>query len=68
LEKRKDKILALIETYCKKKLVFADPLLPFGTIWEACPQIAHLFFANAKKQTLKNKRAIFPHHTIKMHF
>jgi hypothetical protein len=68
LQNRIDKILALIETYCKKKLVFADPLLPFGTIREACPQIAHLFFANAKIQTQKNKRAISFHHTINMYF
>jgi len=34
-------ILALIETYCKKKIVFADLLLPFGTIWEAYAHCTH---------------------------
>jgi hypothetical protein len=44
LKKHNDKIVALIERYCKKKLVFARPLLPFGTIREATAQIAHLVF------------------------
>jgi hypothetical protein len=37
-QKNKKKIVALIERYCKKKLVFARPLLPFGTVGEASPQ------------------------------
>jgi len=41
LKKKKDKIVALIERYCKKKLVFARPLLPFGTVREAHPQTTH---------------------------
>jgi hypothetical protein len=42
IEKQNDKIAPLIERYYKKKLVFACPLLPFGTIRVATAQIAQL--------------------------
>jgi len=35
LKKRIDNIGSLIEAWCKKKIVFACPLLPFGTVGEA---------------------------------
>jgi hypothetical protein len=38
VKRKKEKIVVLIERYCKKKLVFACPLLPFGTVGEASPQ------------------------------
>jgi len=41
LKKQNDKIVALIERYCKKKLVFARPLLPFGTVGEALAHCTH---------------------------
>jgi hypothetical protein len=47
LRKQKEKIGALIEGYCKKKLVFSRPLLPFGTVGEAIAQTAHLQIAQA---------------------
>jgi hypothetical protein len=43
LKNRIDKIVALIERCCKKKLVFAHPLLPFGTVREAYAHCTHLF-------------------------
>jgi len=59
LKKRIDKILALIENYCKQKLVFADPLLPFGTIGEARTHCTHLQIAQANPQTEICKRVQF---------
>jgi len=47
LKKQNNIIVALIERYCKKKLVFARPLLPFGTVGEAIAQTAHLQIAQA---------------------
>jgi len=35
-------ISSLIEVQCKKKLVFAQALLPFGTVEEGNSQITHL--------------------------
>jgi len=51
LKKQKEKIIALIERYCKKKLVFAHPLLPFGTVGEAHAHCTHLQIAQADPQT-----------------
>ena len=58
LKKQNDKIVALIERYCKKKLVFARPLLPFGTIREATAQIAHLVFPSPHAE-MKNQKSYF---------
>ncbi len=52
-------MVALIKSYCKKKLVFARPLLPFGTVGEAHVQIAHLVFADTHKPTQKNQKSNF---------
>ncbi|NJL77218.1 MAG: hypothetical protein HC892_21565 [Saprospiraceae bacterium] len=41
------KIHSLIEVWCKKKLVFAHPLLPFGTVREAHAHCTHLQIAQA---------------------
>ena len=42
---------SLIEGWCKKKLVFAHPLLPFGTVGEANAHCTHLQIAQADPQT-----------------
>jgi hypothetical protein len=55
LKNRIDKISSLIEVWCKKKLVFATALLPFGTVGVAHAQIAHLFFANTQSNVEKTK-------------
>jgi len=47
LKKRIENICSLIEGWCKKKLVFARPLLPFGTVGEAHAPIAHLQITQA---------------------
>ncbi len=44
-----------------KDFVFADPLLPFGTIWEAYAHCTHLQIAHADTQTKICKRVQFPH-------
>lgn len=59
LKFKADKIKALIETCCKKKLVFADPLLPFGTIREAHVHCTHLQIAQANPQIQFCKRVQF---------
>jgi hypothetical protein len=59
LKYRIDKIVALIEKYCKKKLVFARPLLPFGTVGEAHAHCTHLQIAQADPQTEICKRVQF---------
>jgi hypothetical protein len=38
LKKRIKNISSLIEGRCRKKIVFARPLLPFGTVWETYAQ------------------------------
>jgi len=59
LKKQKEKIVALIERYCKKKLVFADPLLPLGTVREAHPQTTHLATPTHKLTLLLPKELFF---------
>jgi len=60
IEKQKDKIIiALIERYCKKNLVFARPLLPFGIDREANAHCTHLQIAQADPQTEICKRVQF---------
>jgi len=59
LKKRIENIGSLIEGLCKKKLVFAHPLLPFGTVREAHAHCAHLQIAQANAQTKICKRVQF---------
>jgi hypothetical protein len=59
LKKQNDKIVALIKGYCKKKLVFARPLLPFGTVREAYPQTTHLVTPTHKLTLLLPKELFF---------
>jgi hypothetical protein len=51
----------LIEGWCKKKLVFARPLLPFGTVGEASTQTAHLQIARADTRPKFAKELFFCH-------
>jgi len=59
LKKRIENIGSLIEGWCKKKLVFARPLLPFGTVGEAHAHCKHLQIAQADPQTKICKRVQF---------
>jgi len=59
LKKRIENICSLIEGWCKKKLVFADPPLPFGTVGEAHAHCTHLQIARADAQTKICKRVQF---------
>jgi len=54
-----DYIGSLIEVWCKKKLVFAHPLLPFWTVWEAYAHCTHLQIAQANLKTKICKRMQF---------
>jgi hypothetical protein len=56
LKKRIENIVSLNEGWCKKKLVFARPLLPFGTVWETHAHCTHLQIAQANPQTEICKR------------
>jgi hypothetical protein len=60
LKKWIDYIVSLIEGWCNKKLVFARPLLPFGTVGEALAHCTHLQIAQANAQTKICKRVQFP--------
>jgi len=52
----------LIEGWCKKKLVFARPLLPFGTVGEANARSSTFGFCRHTKPTLeKPKELALPH-------
>jgi hypothetical protein len=59
LKKLIENIGSLIEGWCKKKLVFAHPLLPFGTVREAHAHCTHLQIAQANTQTEIYKRVQF---------
>jgi hypothetical protein len=59
LKKREENIDSLIEGWCKKKLVSALPLLPFGTVREAHAHCTHLQIAQANTQTKICKRVQF---------
>ena len=59
METRIKNIVSLFEGRCKKKLVFADPLLPFGTVREADAHCTHLQIAQADTQTKICKRVQF---------
>jgi hypothetical protein len=58
LKKWIDYIVSLIEGWCKKKLVFARPLLPFGSVMEANAHSTHLQIAQADPQTEICKRVL----------
>jgi len=58
LKNRKKKIIAMIERYCKKKLVFACPFQPFGTVEEAQTQRTHLA-TPTHKLTLQLPKELF---------
>jgi hypothetical protein len=58
LKKLKENIVSLIKVWCKKKLVFARPLLPFGTVMEAHAHSTHLQIAQADPQTEICKRVL----------
>lgn len=59
LNKRIENISSLIEVWCKKKLVFAHALLPFGTVGEATAQTAHLQIAQGDPQPKFAKELFF---------
>ncbi len=59
MKKRIENISSLIEGWCKKKLVFARPLLPFGTVGVADAHCTHLQIAQAAPQTKICKRVQF---------
>ena len=59
LKKRIDNIGSFIESWCKKKIVFAHPLLPCGTVGEAYAHCTHLQIAQADTQTKICKRVQF---------
>jgi hypothetical protein len=58
-EKRIENIGSLIRGWCKKKLVFAHALLPFGTVGEANAHCTHLQIAQADPQSKICKRVQF---------
>jgi len=59
LKKRIENIGSLIESWCKKKIVFANALLPFGTVRVATAHCTHLQIAQADLQTKICKRVQF---------
>jgi hypothetical protein len=54
-----EKTYSLLEGWCKKKIIFANPLLPFGTVREAIAHCTHLQIALAGPQTKICKRVQF---------
>jgi len=61
LKKRIENISSFIEGWCKKKIVFAHPLLPFGTVGEATAHCTHLQIAQANPQPKFAKECNFSH-------
>lgn len=59
LKKQIENISSLIEGLCKKKIVFATALLPFGTVGVASAHCTHLQIAQAAPQTKICKRVQF---------
>ena len=47
LKKQAENIVLLIKNWCKKKLVFSDSLIPFGTVGEANAHCTHLQITQA---------------------
>jgi hypothetical protein len=64
LKKRLENIGSLIESWCKKKIVFANALLPFGTVGIATAHCTHLQIAQADPQTKICKRVQFLPYTL----
>ncbi|HZH70095.1 MAG TPA: hypothetical protein VFD80_06570 [Flavobacteriaceae bacterium] len=64
LKKRIDYLSSLIESWRKKKSVFAYPLLPFGTVRESNAHCTHLQIAQTDPQTKIYKRVQFPYSII----
>jgi len=58
LKKRIENIGSLIERWCKKKIVFACPLLPFGTVREAYAHCTHAKEKLARVQFLPSRDAL----------
>jgi len=56
LKKQIENISSLIVVWSKKKIVFARPLLPFGTVGVAYAHCTHLQIAQADPQTKICKR------------
>ncbi len=54
-----ENISSLIEGWCKKKIVFVPPLLPFATVGEAYAHSTHLQMAQADSLTKICKRVEF---------
>jgi len=67
MKKRIENIVTLIGVWCKKKLVFADPLLPFESVGEAHAHCTHLQIAQADTRPKFGKELFFlpthPHDT-----
>jgi len=61
LKKRKENIDSLNESWCKKKLVFARPLLPYGTVGKAHAHCTHLQISQANPQSEICKRVQLNH-------
>jgi hypothetical protein len=59
LKKNERKYSSLIEGWCKKKLVFADPLLPCGTVGETHAHSKHLQITQVNPQAKICKRVLF---------
>jgi hypothetical protein len=59
LKKKIENIGSFIEGWCKKKIVFTHPLLPFGTVKKAHAHCTHLQIALADSQTKICKRVQF---------
>jgi hypothetical protein len=57
-----DKILAQLGKFCKKKLVFATPLLPFRSIGEAYAQTTYLANPTHIQTPLLQKELFFSSH------
>ena len=62
LKNTKEKILEITETYYNKKIVFANVLLPYGTIWEDIAHCTHLQIAPAPFNPKFAKECNFPAH------
>jgi hypothetical protein len=59
LKNRIENISALNEGWCKKKIVFAHALLPYGTVRKATAHCTHLQITQADTQAKICKRVQF---------
>jgi hypothetical protein len=61
LKNKTEKLLTLIEAYCKKKIVITSPLLLFGKVREAYAHCTHLQSRTSQRSTKAlQKSAILP--------